>query len=132
MKTLKEYDLPLQMILDHGDHRVLDVLLLVGQALVRVLLELLGQGLDDDVRVADLLAVQLDEGQEAALRAELRVVSHVLKVGERTRCRSKPFLKISLAGDQTCDLLVFVYLVSQAAPLTTRLLRPPNVGTIFY
>ena len=74
------------MILDHGDHRVLDVLLLVGQALIRVLLELLGQGLDDDVRVADLFAVQLDEGQEAALRAELRVVSHVLKVGERTRC----------------------------------------------
>ena len=68
------------MILDHCDHRVLHILLLVGQALVRVLLELLGQGLDDDVGVADLLAVQLHEGQEAALRAELRVVGNVLKV----------------------------------------------------
>ena len=55
------------MILDHGDHCVLNVLLLIGQTLVRILLELLGQGLDDDVGVADLLSVQLDEGQEAAL-----------------------------------------------------------------
>ena len=45
------------MILDHGDHRVLNVLLLVGQPLVHVLLELLGQRLDDDVGVADLLAI---------------------------------------------------------------------------
>ena len=67
------------MILDHGDHRVLNVLLLVGQPLVHFFLELLGQRLDDDVGVADLLAVQLDEGQEAALGAELRVVGDILE-----------------------------------------------------
>jgi hypothetical protein len=68
------------MILDHGDHGVLNVLLLGRQALVHVLLELLGQGLDDDVGVADLLAVQLDEGQEAALGAELGVVGNILEL----------------------------------------------------
>ena len=68
------------MIFDHGDHRVLHVLLLVGQAFVHLLLKLLGQGLDDDVRVADLFTVQLDERQKSALGSNLRVVGNILKI----------------------------------------------------
>ena len=71
--------LPLKVIFHHGDHCVLNVLLFSGQALVHILLERLGQALDDDVRVADLGTVQFDKGQEAAFGAELGVVSDILE-----------------------------------------------------
>ena len=87
------------MILDHGDHCVLNVLLLGCQALVHVLLELLGQGLDDDVGVADLLAVQLDEGQEAALGAELGVVGNILKLKKMLKIKTKTFKSSSLCNN---------------------------------
>ena len=67
------------MILHHGDHSVLNVLLVGLQAVVHVLLKGLAQALDDQVGVADLLAVELHKGQKAALRAKLGVVSHILK-----------------------------------------------------
>ncbi len=80
--------LPLKMILDHGDHRVLNVLLFGGQSFVHVLVELLCQGLDDDVGVADLLPVQLDERKKAALGAELGVVGNILKSKSKPNCLS--------------------------------------------
>lgn len=55
--------LPLEMVLHHGDHGMLNVLLLrcqVGSGVL--LLELGGQLLDDVVGVADFLAIQLDKG----------------------------------------------------------------------
>ena len=56
-------NLPLEMVFDHGDHGVLNVLLVGGEVGAGVLLfELGGQLLADEVRVADLFAVQFDEG----------------------------------------------------------------------
>ena len=55
--------LPLEMVLHHGDHSMLNVLLLGSQVGSGVLLlELGGQLLDDVVGVADFLAIQLDKG----------------------------------------------------------------------
>lgn len=60
-------DDPDQMILDHRDGRVGDVALLLRQACVQVFVETRAQLLDDDGRVGDLLAVQLDEWQLSLL-----------------------------------------------------------------
>ncbi len=49
------------------------------EKLISYLSELSRQRLDDDFRVTDLFAVELDEGQEAALGAELRVVGDILE-----------------------------------------------------
>jgi hypothetical protein len=55
--------LPLEMVLHHGDHSMLNVLLLRSQVGSGVLLlELGGQLLDDVVGVTDFLAIQLDKG----------------------------------------------------------------------
>ena len=69
----------MQVFVDHLDHSVLNVLLFRGEALVHLLLVLLGQVLDDQVAVGDLLAVQLHEGQEAPLASQLSIVINVLQ-----------------------------------------------------
>ena len=58
---------------------MLDVLLFCGETLVHLLLVLLGQVLDDQVGVGDLLSVQLHEGQEAPLAPQLSIVIYVLE-----------------------------------------------------
>lgn len=68
-----------QVILDHRDHGVRDVLLFFGQSRVDVLLELLRQLLDDCGRVAGLLAVEFDEWQLSFLRVELELVVNILE-----------------------------------------------------
>ena len=68
------------MVVDDGCEGVLRGQLLLRHPFVEVLaLHLLGQRLDDDLRVGDLVAVQLDEREKAALGAELGVVVHVLQ-----------------------------------------------------
>lgn len=69
-----------QVVLDHRDHGVRDVLLFFGQSRVDVLLELLRQLLDDCGRVAGLLAVEFDEWQLSFLRVELELVVNILGV----------------------------------------------------
>lgn len=68
-----------QVVLDHRDHGVGDVLLFFGQSRVDVLLEPLRQLLDDCGRVADLLAVEFDEWQLSFLRVELELVVNILE-----------------------------------------------------
>ena len=70
---------PVKMVLNHGDHGVLDVLLLLGQLSRHLLLKLLAEGLDDGVAVSDLLPVYLDERKETLLGAELALVVHILR-----------------------------------------------------
>ena len=76
---ISSWDSPVKMVLHHGNHRVLDVLLVRSQLSWHLLLELLGQGLDDHVAVGDLLSVELNEGQEALLGAVLALVVHILQ-----------------------------------------------------
>lgn len=71
------------MIVDECDHGVLDGGLLGVHAGVHVLVQLLAQSLDDELAVWDLLAVELDEGELAALGAELVVVVYVLEEKEK-------------------------------------------------
>ena len=74
--------LPLEMVLHHGHHGMLHVLLLGCQVGCRVLLlELGSQLLDDGVGVGDLLAIQLNEGQQPPLGSELGVVVNGLNMG---------------------------------------------------
>ena len=69
------------MILHHGDHGMLDILLVGTQASSRVLLAKLGcQFLDDNVGIANLLSIQLHEGEHAPLRSEFGVVVDVLQL----------------------------------------------------
>ena len=68
------------MILNHGNHGMLNVLLVLAQLGRHLLLELLGEGLDDHVAVSNLLPIELNEGQEPLLGAELAFVIHVLKM----------------------------------------------------
>ena len=70
----------MKMVLHHGNHGVLDVLLVLGQLSRHLLLQLLGEGLDDHVAVRNLLSIELNEGQEAFLGSELAFVIHVLKM----------------------------------------------------
>ena len=77
---------PVEMVLHHGDHGVLDVLLVLGQLSGHLLLELLGEGLDDHVAVSNLLPIELNEGQEAFLGSELASVIHVLKMLPLIEC----------------------------------------------
>ena len=70
---------PVEMVLDQLDHGVLDVLLVLAQLSGHLLLKLLGESLDDHVAVGDLLPVELNEGQEAFLGAELALVIHILQ-----------------------------------------------------
>ena len=68
------------MILNHGNHGMLNVLLVLAQLGRHLLLELLGEGLDDHVAVSNLLPIELNEGQETFLGPELAFVIHVLKM----------------------------------------------------
>lgn len=72
---------PEEVVVHHGAHGVLHPLLLRPHAGVQVLLQALAQLSDDELGVGDLLPVQLHEGQQAALGAELAVVVHVLERG---------------------------------------------------
>ena len=71
---------PVEMVFHHGDHGVLDVLLVLAQLSGHLLLKLLGEGLDDHVAVRNLLSIELNEGQEAFLGSELAFVIHILKM----------------------------------------------------
>ena len=71
------------MVVHEGVHGVKDALLLLGEVLVHLLVELGAEGVDDELGVGDLLTVQLDEGQEAALGAELAAVLDILGKKER-------------------------------------------------
>ena len=71
---------PVEMVFHHSDHGVLDVLLVLAQLGRHLLLELLGEGLDDHVAVSNLLPIELNEGQETFLGPELAFVIHVLKM----------------------------------------------------
>ena len=74
--------LPLEMVLHHGHHGMLHVLLLGCQVGCRVLfLELGSQLLDDGIGVIDLLTIQLNKGQKPPLRSELAVVVNGLDIG---------------------------------------------------
>ena len=68
------------MILNHGNHGMLNVLLVLAQLGRHLLLELLGEGLDDHVAVRNLLSIELNEGQQAFLGSELAFVIHILKM----------------------------------------------------
>ena len=69
----------MKVVLHHRHHGVLHVLLVGREVDTGVLLaELGGQLLDDEVGVADLLAVELDEGEESPLGPQFRVVVDVL------------------------------------------------------
>lgn len=68
-----------EVVLHHGDHGVLNVLLLGREAGGGILLFVLGRQLfDDKVRVTNLLAVELDEGQHTPFGAQLGVVVDIL------------------------------------------------------
>ena len=66
------------MVLNHGDHGVLYILLFSRKAGL-VLAKLVGQLLDDEVRVADLFTVELDKGQKSSFGAKFGVVVDVLR-----------------------------------------------------
>ena len=89
----------MKVVLDHGDHRVLHILLVLAQLRGHLLhttrlsikistlylhdiylLKLLGEGLDDHVAVRNLLSIELNEGQETFLGSELAFVIHILKM----------------------------------------------------
>ena len=80
------YYSPVEMVLHHGNHGVLDVLLVLAQLSGHLLLKLLGEGLDDHVAVSNLLPIELNEGQEAFLGSELASVIHVLKMLPLIEC----------------------------------------------
>ena len=78
--------LPLEMVFNHGHHGMLHVLLFGCQVGCGVLfLELGGQLFDDNVSVADFLAIQLNKGQQSPLGSELGVVVNVLEGGRTKR-----------------------------------------------
>jgi hypothetical protein len=68
-----------QMVLDHGNHGVRNVLLLFGQASVDVLVESLRKLLDDRGRVTDLSAIEFNEWQLSFFRVELELVVNILQ-----------------------------------------------------
>lgn len=70
---------PVQVVLQHRDHRVGNVALFLGQGRVQILLVALAELLDDDGRVGDLLSVHLNERQLSLLGAQLQLVVNVLK-----------------------------------------------------
>ena len=69
----------MHVVVDHGHHGVLDAPLVLAEAVVHVLAQLLAQRVDDELAVGDLLPVELHERQQAALRAELVPVLDVLQ-----------------------------------------------------
>lgn len=70
---------PEQVVLNHRDHSMRQVLLAVVQCDVQVLCELLAQLFDDHGAVSDLLTIQLYERQLALFRAVFHFVVHVLE-----------------------------------------------------
>ena len=77
------------MILHHGDHGMLDILLFGAQAGSGVFLAKLGrQFLDDNVGIANLLSIQLHEGKQAPLRSEFGVMVDVLQLRKKNTCSS--------------------------------------------
>ena len=83
----------MHVVVDHGHHGVLDAPLVLAEALVHVLAQLLAQRPDDELAVGDLLPVELDEGQQAALGPQLVPVLDVLQGIKKER-------EIELVGDR--------------------------------
>ena len=69
----------MHVVVDHGHHGVLHAPLVLAEAVVHVLAELLAERVDDELAVGDLLPVELDEGQEPAFGAQLVLVLDVLQ-----------------------------------------------------
>ena len=70
---------PDEMVLQHRNHRVGNVALLLGQGGVQVLVVARRQLLHDDGRVGNLLPIDLDERQLSLLRAQLQLMVDVLR-----------------------------------------------------
>lgn len=69
-----------QMILNHGDHRMGNVLLFLGQSCINILFEFLWEFLDDCAGVSDLLTVQFNEWQLSFFGMEFEFVVDILFV----------------------------------------------------
>ena len=115
----------MEVVFHHGDHRVLDVLLVLAQLGRHLLLELLGEGLDDDVAVSNLLSIELNEGQETFLGAELAFVIHVLKSLPLNVSKYFPNILIILIRSEGREgVLVSLYVLSTdqgpPAPLSSK------------
>ena len=67
------------MILNHGNHGMLNVLLVLAQLGRHLLLKLLGESLDDHVAVGNLFPVELNEGEQSLLGAMLALMIHILQ-----------------------------------------------------
>lgn len=79
-------DNPDEMVLQHGNRGVRHIPLLGGESRVQILLVLGRQLLDNNGRVGDLLAIQLDERQLTLLGAETHLMIDILqRIGERTQ-----------------------------------------------
>ena len=83
----------MHVVVDHGHHGVLHAPLVLAEAVVHVLAELLAERVDDELAVGDLLPVELDEGQQAALGPQLVPVLDVLQGIKRER-------EVELVGDR--------------------------------
>lgn len=70
---------PVEVVVNHGHHSVLNSHLVASHSLIHVLVQLLAQGLDDELRVGDFLTIQLNEGQKTTLGTEFAIVVHILK-----------------------------------------------------
>jgi hypothetical protein len=68
-----------QVILNHWNHGMRNVLLFLGQSSINVLFESLWQLLDDGCRVANLLTVEFNEWQLSFLGVELELVVDILE-----------------------------------------------------
>ena len=78
--------LPLEMVLNHGNHSMLYVLLFGCQVCCGVLFfEFGGQLFDDDVGVADFFTVQLNKRQQTSFGSELGVVVNALEKGVKRK-----------------------------------------------
>lgn len=72
------------MVLNHGDHGVRNILLVVAESCIKLLLEALRQFLKDDGAVGNLLSIELDKRKLAFFRAELCLVVHILQADNMT------------------------------------------------
>merc|ERR1719251_30091 len=89
------------MILNHGHHSVLHVLLILSQLGWHFLVKLLGKSLDDHVAICDFLAVELNEGQHSLLGAVLALVIHILVLDP---VKLQPRLQLETEGRDRGDL----------------------------
>lgn len=69
---------PVKTVVNHRYHGMRDVTLLLCQARIQILAEFGGQLFDDDRRVVNLLAIQLNEGILATLGSAFHLVVNIL------------------------------------------------------